>query len=85
MSRPGERGSISGSSALEADRLVGPVVKASASREGFNSRLRSGDLSGSSHTNDLMIGHPKAAPPGAWRCRVRAGTGQPGVSILLPG
>ena len=66
------------------DCLVGQVVKASASRAegpGFESRLRQ-DFSGSSHTSDLNIGTPVATLPGAWRYRVSAGTGQPGVSIL---
>ena len=39
-------------------------------------------FSGSSHTSDLNIGTPVATLPGAWRYRVSAGTGQPGVSIL---
>ena len=66
------------------DRLVGLVVKASASRAegpGFESRLR-GIFSGSSHTSDLKIGTPVATLPGAWRYRVSTGTGRPGVSIL---
>ena len=65
-------------------RLGGLVVKASASRAedpGFESRLRR-DFSGSSHTSDLNIGNPVATLPGAWRYRVSAGTGRPGVSIL---
>ena len=65
-------------------RLVGLVVKASASRvedPGFESRLRQ-NFSGSSHTSDLKIGTPVATLPGAWRYRVSAGTGWPGVSIL---
>ena len=59
------------------------MVKASASGEedpGFDSRLRLGDSSGSSHTSDLRIG-----APGVWRYRVSAGTGWPGVSILWLG
>ena len=66
------------------DRLVGLVVKASASRAegpGFESRLRP-DFSRSSHTSDLKIGTPVATLPGAWRYRVSTGTGRPGVSIL---
>ena len=66
------------------DRLVGLVVKVSASTAedpGFESRLRR-DFSGSSHTSDLKIGTPVAILPGAWRYRVSAGTGWPGVSIL---
>ena len=62
----------------------GHVVKASASRAahlGFDSRLRR-DFSGSSDTSDLKIGTPVSTLPGAWRYRVSAGTGWPGVSIL---
>ena len=65
-------------------RLVGLVVKASASGAegpGFESRLRR-DFSRSSHTSDLKIGTPVATLPGAWRYRVSAGTGRPGVSVL---
>ena len=65
-------------------RLVGLVVKASASRAedpGIESRWRR-DFSGSSHTSDLNIGTPVATLPGAWHYRVSAGTGRPGVSIL---
>ena len=68
-------------------RLVGLVVKASASRAedlGFESRLRR-NFSGSSHTSDLKIGTPVATLPGAWRYRVSAGTGRPSVSILWLG
>ena len=65
-----------------------PMVKASAPRvedPGFESRLRR-DFSGSSHTcSDLKIGTPVAALPGAWRYRVSAGTGRPGVSLLRLG
>ena len=60
------------------------MVKASASGAedpGFKSRWRR-DFSGSSHTSDLKIGTPVATLPGAWRYRVSAGTGRPGVSIL---
>ena len=72
---------------LEVDRLVGPVVKVSASRAedpGFESRLRR-DFSGSSHTSDFKIGTLVATLPEAWRYRVGAGSGWPGVSILLLG
>ena len=55
------------------NRLVGLVVKASAS---------AGIFSGSSHTSDFKIGTPVATLPGAWRYRVSTGTGRPGVSIL---
>ena len=60
------------------------MVKASASGAedpGFESSLRR-DFSGSSHTSDFKIGTHVATLPGAWRYRVSAGTGQPGVSIL---
>ena len=70
-----------------ADHLVGPVVKASASRAedpGFESRLWR-DFSGSSHTSDLKIGTPVAALSGVWQYRVSAGTGRPGVSTLWLG
>ena len=69
------------------DRLVGLVVKASALRAedpGFEYRWR-WDFSGSSHTSDLNIGTPVATMQGAWRYRVSAGTGRPGVSILRLG
>ena len=65
-----------------SDRIVGLVVKASAPRAadtGFEARLRFGDFSGSSHTSDLKIGAPLATLPGAWRYRVSAETGWPGV------
>ena len=68
-------------------RLGGLVVKASASGAedpGFESRLHR-DFSGSSHASDLKIGTPVATLPGAWRYRVSAGTGRPGVSILWLG
>ena len=66
------------------DRLVGLVVKASASRAEdpeFDSRFRR-NFSGSSHTSDSEIGTPVATLPGAWQYRVSTGTGRPGVSIL---
>ena len=66
------------------DYLVGLVVKASALRVedlGFESRLRR-DFSRLSHTSDSKIGTPVSTLPGAWRYRVSAGTGRPGVSIL---
>ena len=68
---------------ISLDRLVGLVVKGSASRAEdprFESHLHL-DFSGWSHTSDLKIGTP-AALPGAWRYRVSAGIGWPGVSIL---
>ena len=51
----------------------------------FDSGLRRGNFSRSSHTSDLKIGTPVASLPGAWRYRVSAGTGWPGVSILWLG
>ena len=68
----------------EIHRLVGPVVKVSASRVadlGFDSCLCR-DFSGSSHTSDFNIGIAVATLRGAWCYRVAAGTGRPGVSIL---
>ena len=50
------------------DRLVGLVVKASASRQEDPGKLR--DFSGLSHTRDLKIGTPVATLAGAWRYRV---------------
>ena len=61
------------------------MVKAPASRTKdleFDSHLRCGDFSGSSHTSDLKIGTPVATLPGTLHYRVSAGTGQPGVSVL---
>ena len=48
---------------------------------GFESRLRR-DFSWSSHTSDSKTGTPVATLLDAWRSRVSAGTGRPGVSIL---
>ena len=65
-------------------RLVGLVVR-HPPREwkilGSNPAC-AGIFSGLSHTSDSKIGTPVATLPGAWRDRVSAGTGQPGVSIL---
>ena len=44
--------------------------------------LATGFFPGSSHIIDLKIGTLVATLPGAWRYRVSAGTGWPGVSIL---
>ena len=41
-----------------------------------------GIFPGSSHTSDLEIGIPVRALSGAWRYRVSAGTGWPGVSEM---
>ena len=63
---------------LSSYRLVGLVVKASASRAedpGFESRLHR-DFSGSNHTSDFKIGTPVATLPVAWHRMVSAGTGR---------
>ena len=68
-----------------SDRLVGLVVKASASRAegpGFESRLRRDFFRGRVIPVTSKIGTPVATLPGAWRYRVSIGTGRPGVSIL---
>ena len=60
------------------DCLIGLVVKLStleAADPRFDSCLRHGDFSGSSHTSDLKIGSHVATLPGAWCYRVSAGTG----------
>ena len=60
------------------------MVKAFAWRAagpGFDSRLRRGDVSGSSYTRDLKTGTSVVSLPGAWRYRIRARTGWNGVSI----
>ena len=69
-------------------RLVGPVVKASASRAeepGFDSRLHRGDFFGSSRASDLKICTRVSTLPGTRRYRVSAATGWRGVSILWLG
>ena len=66
------------------NRLVGLVVRRPPRQRkipGSNPAC-AGIFSGSSHTSDLKIGTPVATLPGAWRYRVSAGTGRPGVSIL---
>ena len=81
---PNHRATQASRLSVSFHRLVGLVVKASASGEedpGFESRLRR-DFSGSSLTSDLKIGTPVATLPDAWYCRVSAGTGRPGVSKL---
>ena len=65
-------------------RLVGLVVRRRPRERkvpGSNPAC-AGIFSGSSHTSDLNIGTPVATLSGAWRYRVSAGTGRPGVSIL---
>ena len=66
------------------DRLVGLVVRCPPRERkipGSNPTC-GGIFSGSSHASDSKIGTPVATLPGAWRYRVSAGTGRPGVSIL---
>ena len=66
------------------DRLVGLVVRRPPRERkipGSNPAC-AGIFPGSSHTSDSKIGTPVATLPGAWRYRVSAGTGRPGVSIL---
>ena len=69
------------------DRLVGLVVmRPPQERKVLGSNPAcDGIFSGLSHTSDSKIGTPVATLPGAWRYRVSAGTGWPGVSILLLG
>ena len=66
------------------NRLVGLVVRRPHRERkvpGSNPAC-AGIFSGSSHTSDLNIGTPVATLPDAWRYRVSAGTGRPGVNIL---
>ena len=72
---------------IKENRLVGRVVtRPLRERKIPGSKLAwAGIFSGSSHTSDLKIGTPVATLPGAWRYRVSAGTGRPGVSILWLG
>ena len=65
-------------------RLVGLVIRRPPRERkipGSNPAC-AGIFSGSSHTSDSKTGTPVATLPGAWRYRVSAGTGRPGVSIL---
>ena len=69
------------------DRLVGLVVRRLPRERkvpGSNPAC-AGIFLGTSHTSDLNIGTPVATLPGAWRYRVSAGTGRPGVSLLWLG
>ena len=71
-------------SVLSRHLLVGLVVRCPPRERkipGSNPAC-AGIFSGSSHTSDSKIGIPVATMPGAWRYRVSAGTGRPGVSIL---
>ena len=65
------------------DCLFGLVVRASDLRaEDPGLKSCTEIFPGSSHTSDLEIGTPVSILPGAWRYRVSAGTGWPGVSLL---
>ena len=66
------------------NRLVGLVVRRPPRERKIpaSNPACAGLFSGSSHTSDFKIGTPVATLPGAWRYRVSAGTGRPGVSIL---
>ena len=71
----------------KGDRLTGLVVRRPPRERkipGSNPAC-AGIFFGSSYSSDLKIGTPVATLPGAWRYRVSAGTGQPGVSILWLG
>ena len=72
---------------LSRNRLVGLVVRRPPRERkipGSNPAC-AGIFPGQSHTSDLKTGTPVATLPGAWRYRVSAGTGRPGVSILWLG
>ena len=67
-----------------AHRLVGLVVRRPPRERkipGSNPAC-AGFFSGSSHSSDSKIGTPVSTLPNAWRYRVSAETGWPGVSIL---
>ena len=71
----------------DLDRLVGLVVRHPPRERNIpgSNPARAGIFPGSSHASDLKIGIPVATLPGAWRYRVSARTGWPGVSILSQG
>ena len=66
------------------DHLVGLVVRRPPRERKIpgSNPASAGIFSGSSHTSDLKIDTPVATLPGAWRYRVSAGIGRPGVSTL---
>ena len=80
MTKPG-RVHVPGETGCSIHYLQTAASALGAEDPGFESRLRR-DFSRSSHTTDLKIGTPVATLPGTWRCRVSAGTGRPGASIL---
>ena len=69
---------------VATDCLVGLVVRRPPREREIpgSNPAGAGIFSGSSHTSDSKIGTPVATLPGAWRYRVSAGTGRPGVSML---
>ena len=70
---------------LLLSRLVGLVVKASASTVavvGSSPAVAVHPLAGSRHATDSRTASPAPTLPGAWRFRVGAGTGWPGVRVL---
>ena len=72
---------------IHLHRLVGQVVRRPPRERkipGSNPAC-AGIFSESSHTSDSKTGTPVATLPGAWRYRISAGTGWPGVSILWLG
>ena len=63
------------------DRIVGLVVKASASRAADLGSIPAFPV-GLFPGRDLNTGTPVAALPGAWRYGVSSGTGWPDVNVL---
>ena len=63
----------------------GKGVRLERGGTGFNSRFLRRAFSRSSYTRDLQISTPVATLPGAWRYKIRAGTGWPGVSNTMTG
>ena len=63
----------------------GKGVHLESGRPGFDSHLRRGSFSKSSHVSDLKLGTPVATLPGTWRFTAGAGTGWPGVRRLWLG
>ena len=74
-------------SICEDGRLIGPIVKTSASRVADLGLVHAFgvDCFLDSVIPDSEIDNPVPTLPGAWSYRVSAGTGWPGVSILCLG